>query len=483
MELTTLTIKDFHKGLVSRDFSCVDVITAHLERIKAVDGQLNAILKTSEDTALDAAAKVDKKVAAGEELGILEGVPVLVKDNILIKGLRATAGSKILENYEAVYSATVIEKLTQAGAIVVGKTNMDEFAMGSSTENSYFGATKNPWDTARIPGGSSGGSAAAIAARMSILALGSDTGGSIRQPAAMCGIVGFKPTYGRVSRYGLMSMASSFDQIGPMTRTVEDAEAMLTVIEGNDANDATSAPESRYENDAPIKDLRGIKIGLPKEYFGDELDPEINGAVQAAIKTLEGLGAKMVEISLPYTKYDLEVYYVLMPSEVSANLERYDGIRYGTRVPGATLKETYLESRGQGFGDEVRHRILLGTYALSSGYYDAYYLKAQKVRALIKRDFEKALEDVDVILSPTSPMIAWKLGEKTEDPIAMYLADLYTVSANVVGAPAVSIPCGFVHHMPIGLQFIGAQFTDRKVLSIAKAYEQVTSWHKESPEL
>lgn len=483
MSLTDLTIRRVHAGLKGKDFSCKELVNEHLDRIKEHDGKIHAVLKVTEEDALRYAQTVDEKVAGGEEIGPLEGVPMLIKDNMLIKGTKTTAGSKILEEYEASYDSTVVRRLGKAGAVVLGKANLDEFAMGSSTENSYFGPTRNPWNTEKIPGGSSGGSAAAVAAGMCVASLGSDTGGSIRQPAAMCGIVGMKPTYGRVSRYGLIAMASSFDQIGPMTRSVEDAETLLKIIEGEDPFDSTSASGDRYASDAPVESLKGLKIGLPKEYFGAGMDEAVGDVVKTAIKKLEELGAEMVEVSLPSTKYDLEVYYVLMPCEVSANLARLDGIRYGYSASVPSLKETYLESRGQGFGDETRRRIMLGTYALSSGYYDAYYLKAQKVRTKIKKEFEAAMEHVDCILSPTSPTVAWNLGEKIDDPIAMYLSDLYTVSANVVGAPAISVPCGFAHDLPVGLQLIGRQFQDRKILSIAKTYEQATEWHQKHPKL
>jgi aspartyl-tRNA(Asn)/glutamyl-tRNA(Gln) amidotransferase subunit A len=479
MDLAFLTIKEAHEGLEAKKFSCRALVEACLKRIEESNKELNAVLQVLSDEAKAKADEVDAKIARGGKLGPLEGIPVLIKDNILFRGARATAGSKILENYDAAYDATVSAKLRAAGAVILGKTNMDEFAMGSSTETSHFGPTKNPWGADKIPGGSSGGSAAALAAGMCLAALGSDTGGSIRQPAAMCGVTGLKPTYGRVSRYGLMSMASSLDQIGPFARTAEDAEIVLKVIQGGDTLDSTSADDGRYLDRA--KALKGLRIGLPKEYFVSGMDPEVEKTVREAVAKLEELGAEIREVSLPSSEYGLAVYYVIMPCEVSANLARYDGQRFGYSAPAVNLRETYLKSRGEGFGKEVRRRVLLGTYALSAGYYDAYYLQAQKVRTRMKQEFDEALSEVDLLLSPTSPSVAWNLGEKFDDPIAMYLTDIYTVSVNVVGAPAVSVPCGFVRGLPVGLQLIGRPFEDAQVLAAASAYQAATDWHLKKP--
>ena len=482
MSLNELSIREAHDGLTSKKFSCLDLTRACLDRIKTADREIHAVLQLTEEEAGRRAAAVDARIADGGAIGPLEGIPMLVKDNMLMRGSRTTAASKILENYESPYDATAVARLKAAGAVILGKTNLDEFAMGSSTETSFFGPTKNPWSLTKVPGGSSGGSAAAVAAGMCLAALGSDTGGSIRQPAALCGGAGFKPTYGRVSRYGLMSMASSLDQIGPLARTVEGAAAVLTAIEGRDPLDSTSAAESRYLDGArPAGDLRGIKIGVPHEYFIEGMDTEVEAVVRTAMKKLEELGAKLVDVKLPSARHALSVYYVLMPCEVSANLARYDGMRFGWSADAPTLKETYERTRGEGFGREVRRRIMLGTYALSSGYYDAYYLQAQKVRTKMKEEFEAVLREVDCLLSPTSPSVAWNLGEKFDDPIAMYLTDVYTVSANVVGAPAVSVPCGFVRGLPVGLQLIGRHFEDRKILDIAARYQSVTDWHVKKP--
>ncbi len=482
MGLNDLTIKEAHEGLLAGKFSSVELAKACLARIASLNGDLNAVLQVTEKTALAQAAAADAKLKNGEAIGAMDGIPVLVKDNMLAQESRATAGSKILANYESAYDATAVRRLKEAGAVILGKTNMDEFAAGSSTETSAFGPTKNPWNLTKIPGGSSGGSAAAVSAGMCLAALGSDTGGSIRQPAAMCGVTGLKPTYGRVSRYGLMSMASSLDQIGPLARTVEDARTVLSAIEGEDRFDSTSAPVSRYVKDAPEEnDLSGVKIGVPKEYFMEGMDPEVEETVRAAMKKMEALGAELVDVSLPSSQYALAVYYVLMPCEMSANLARYDGMRFGYSAPAATLRETYLKSRGEGFGREVRRRIMLGTYALSAGYYDAYYLQAQKVRTRMKQEFEAALAGVDCLLSPTSPSVAWNLGEKFDDPIAMYLTDIYTVSVNVVGVPAISVPCGFVRGLPVGLQLIGRHFEEDRLLTIAGCYQQAVEWHLQKP--
>ena len=415
----------------------------------------------------------------------LTGIPVAIKDNMCTKGIRTTCGSKILFNFVPPYESTVTSRLKEQGFVLVGKTNMDEFAMGSSTENSGFQITKNPWDPERIPGGSSGGSAAAVAADECIAALGSDTGGSIRQPASLCGVVGMKPTYGRVSRYGLVAYASSLDQIGPITKDVRDSALMLNVIAGHDPRDSTSAPVSVPDFTAVLgRDIKGLKIGIPKEYFIEGIDPEVSQAVREAIRTLESLGAIPVEVSLPHTGYAVATYYVLATSEASSNLARYDGVKYGFRAEGKDLMDMYMKTRAQGFGAEVKRRIMLGTYALSSGYYEAYYKKAQQVRTLIKKDFEDAFGNVDVIVTPTCPTAAFRIGEKTADPLQMYLSDIFTISVNLAGVPAISVPCGFTSgNLPVGLQFIGRHFDEESILKIAYAYEQATDWHTRKPAL
>src|SRR3989338_816347 len=446
MSLNQLTIQQAHKGLKNKDFSAGELTEAVLEQIKKRDKDIGAYLTVTEDLALEQAKKVDEKIKKREEIGVLEGIPVAVKDVILVEDVKCTAASKILENHIAPYDATVIKKFKKAGAVIVGKTNLDEFAMGSSTENSAFGITRNPHDLERVPGGSSGGSAAAVAADECIYALGSDTGGSIRQPACFCGVVGLKPTYGRVSRYGLMAMASSLDQIGPLTKTVEDAKIVLEAISGKDGLDSTSVDittrtvlvANRYE-DSP-RSKQDIKIGLPKEYFIKGLDPAVEKVIKKAISKFEQMGAEIIEISLPHTEYALAAYYIIMPAEVSANLARYDGIKYGLSEKGDNLLDVYLKTRQRGFGQEPRRRIILGAYTLSAGYYEAYYLKAQKARTLIKKDFEEAFKKVDVLITPVSPTPAFKIGEKIDDPLKMYLSDIYTVPINLAGLPAISVP-------------------------------------------
>jgi len=480
MALNYLTIKEASAGLKSGEFKSVDLTQACLDRIQAVNGELNAVVEVIANSALKEAQASDERRSMGKSLGVFDGIPVLVKDNIQAVGTRTTAGSKILAGYASTYDATVVVKLRAAGAVILGKTNMDEFAMGSSTETSAYGPTRNPWNTKKIPGGSSGGSAAALAAGMCLMALGTDTGGSIRQPASMCGVTGFKPTYGRVSRYGAISMASSPDQIGPFARTAEDARLALGLLEGQDPLDSTSAEAKRYVWEAPTS-LKGVKIGVPKEYFVVGMDEEVERTIRQAMAQLKELGAELVDVSLPSTRHALAVYYILMPCEVSANLARYDGMRFGYSAPAPTLHETYFKTRGEGFGAEVRRRVLLGTYALSSGYYDAYYLQAQKVRTRMCQEFTAALSGVDCLLSPTSPSVAWDLGEKFDDPIAMYLSDIYTVSVNVVGVPAVSIPCGLAQGLPVGLQLIGRQFEDDRVLGIARAFQEATDHHAARP--
>ncbi len=464
MELNKLTIQRAHQGLKNKEFSALQLVEAVFNQIRKKNGELNAYLTLSEESALLQAKKVDQRINFNQAIGPLEGIPIAVKDNILVQGLNCAAGSKILENYLAPYDATVIRRLKKAGAIIIGKTNLDEFAMGSSGENSAFGPTKNPCDLDRVPGGSSSGSAAAVAADMCLAALGSDTGGSIRLPASFCGVVGFKPTYGYVSRYGLVAFGSSLDQIGPIAKSVEDAEIVFQAIAGKDELDATSLAMEPFNQEV---DIKGLKIGLPKEYFTQGLDPEVEKLVRQAAAKYEQAGAKLIEISLPYVKYALPCYYIINTSEASANLARYDGIKYGLSKTGEDLLAGYLKTRREGFGQEVTRRIILGTYSLSAGYYDAYYLKAQKVRNLVKRDLEKAFEQADVIMGPVAPNVAFKLGEKVDDPIAMYLFDVYAVSANLAGMPSISLPCGRINHLPVGLQILGPQQSDGKLFKIA----------------
>ena len=467
--LESLTIKKATDSLKKKEFSAVELAREVLANIKKTDDRIGAYLSALEDSALAQAKEADSQIAKSEYFDLL-GIPLAIKDNILIKGEKCTAGSKILENYTALYDATVIKKLRMQYAVFLGKTNMDEFAMGSSTENSAFQKTKNPQDLERVPGGSSGGSAAAVASNQCLGAFGSDTGGSIRQPAAFCGIVGFKPTYGAVSRYGLMAMASSLDQIGPLAKTVEDAEILFNAICGKDRMDATSVHYGELK--LPIKKINQMTIGVPKEYFDKGLDERIADKVMAAIKKFEQAGAKIKEISLPYSKYAIAVYYIIMPSEVSSNLARYDGIKYGFSRQEGDLIDVYLNSRDQGFGPEVKRRIMLGTYALSAGYYDAYYLKAQKIRAKIKGDFDEAFKDVDLIMGPVTPNLPFKFGEKTENPLSMYLEDIYTVPVNLAGLPAMSLPCGKIGDLPVGLQIIGKHFDEGTIFEAGKFYEQ-----------
>jgi aspartyl-tRNA(Asn)/glutamyl-tRNA(Gln) amidotransferase subunit A len=483
-ELLNFTATELAARIKARTLSSTEVTRAYLERIKKCEPALHAFVTLLEKESLDQARRVDEKIASGEPVGPLAGVPIAIKDNMMITGARTTCSSKILENYIAPYDSTVITKLKEAGAVFIGKTNLDEFAMGSSTENSAFGATRNPWNADYIPGGSSGGSAAAVAARMAPLSIGSDTGGSIRQPAACCGVVGMKPTYGRVSRYGLVAFASSLDQIGPFSRTIEDSALLLNAIAGHDPLDSTSV-------DIPVPDytcrladgIKGLRVGLPKEYFIKGLDPEVEAAVRQAVKVLEGLGAQIIEISLPNTEYAVAVYYIIAPSEASSNLARYDGVKYGFRAQCANLLEEYEKTRGQGFGAEVKRRIMLGTYALSAGYYDAYYGKAQKVQTLIRGDFETAFKSIDVIVTPTAPTTAFKLGEKKADPLQMYLSDIFTIPCNLAGLPGISLPCGFSSQgLPIGLQVLGRPFGEEEVLRAAYQYEKNTEWHKRYPD-
>ncbi|MBK7999050.1 MAG: Asp-tRNA(Asn)/Glu-tRNA(Gln) amidotransferase subunit GatA [Verrucomicrobia bacterium] len=486
--LNSLTISELVARLAKRETSARDVTQACLDQIQRVDGNIHAFLSYDAPDALAQADAADKALASGTSHAQrpLLGVPIALKDVLAVRNQPLGCASKILAKFTSPYDATVVEKLKAAGAIVFGRLNMDEFAMGSSTENSAFVTTRNPWDTARIPGGSSGGSAAAVAADECLATLGSDTGGSIRQPAALCGCVGLKPTYGRVSRYGLVAFASSLDQIGPFTKDIRDAATILNVISGRDERDSTSVPEPVPDYTAALTgNIKGLKIGLPKEYFIGGLDKEVTDAVNAAVKQLEKLGAEIVEISLPHTDYAVAVYYIIATAEASANLARFDGIRYGLRVDGADPIELYSKTRGAGFGPEVKRRIILGTYVLSSGYYDAYYLRAQKVRTLIRQDFLKAFEKVDLVVTPTTPTPAFKAGEKSDDPMQMYLSDIFTISCNLAGIPGVSLPCGFSTNpkLPIGLQLLGKPFGEETLLRAAHAYEQSTAWHKERPKL
>jgi len=470
MNFESLTLIELLNGLKEKKFSSLELTSNYLKRIEEENPQINAFITVMKEESEKRAEEIDEKRLKKEEVGLLAGLPLAIKDNILIEGITCTAGSKILSNYKASYDATVIKKLKEADAVFLGKTNMDEFAMGSSTENSYFGPTKNPYDLARVPGGSSGGSAAAVAAKMCPAALGSDTGGSIRQPASFCGVVGLKPTYGRVSRFGLIAMASSLDQIGPITRSVEDAALLLGVLEGRDDHDSTSL-DSSFPIKVKNKDLTDFRLGIPKEYFVKGLEAGVKETIKKTIACLEQQGAKVEEVSLPHTSIALPCYYLIMSAEASANLARFDGIRYGFREEAPDLLRTYLETRTKGFGDEVKRRILLGVYGLSAGYYDAYYLKAQKIRTLIKQDFDKVFEKVDCLLTPTSPTPAFKLGEKMNDPLQMYLSDIFTIPVNLAGLPAISLPVGKTDSLPIGLQIIGPAFREDLILSLGKIIE------------
>jgi len=484
--LNQLTISELATKLAEREVSAREAMQSCLDQIQRVDGKIHAFISHNAADALTQADAADKLLsqngsAAGRPL---LGVPVAVKDVLAVKNQPLNCGSKILGKFVSPYDATVVEKLKAAGAIIFGRLNMDEFAMGSSTENSAFGITRNPWDAERIPGGSSGGSAAAVAADECLAALGTDTGGSIRQPAALCGCVGLKPTYGRVSRYGLVAFASSLDQIGTFTKDVRDAATMLGVIAGHDPRDSTSVPQPVPDYSAALTgNIKGLKLGLPKEYLIGGLDAEVKAAVDAAVKQFEKLGAEIVEISLPHTDYAVATYYIIATAEASANLARFDGIRYGARVEGNDPVELYSRTRGAGFGPEVKRRIILGTYVLSSGYYDAYYLRAQKVRTLIRNDFLKAFEKVDAIVTPTSPTAAFKIGEKSDDPLQMYLSDIFTISCNLAGICGISIPCGFTKKpkLPIGLQLLGKPFGEETLLKIVHAYEMNAEWHKQKP--
>lgn len=483
------SIRELHQKLIRKECSAVEITQEALDRIQALEPKLHSFLSVTADRALEQAKAVDAKITDGEEIGLLAGIPIGIKDNMCTHGIPTTCGSRILENFLPPYESTVTQKLAAAGAVMVGKTNMDEFAMGSSTETSAYQLTANPWDLERVPGGSSGGSAAAVAAGECVVAIGSDTGGSIRQPASFCGIVGLKPTYGLVSRFGLVAFASSLDQIGPFSRTVEDAAILLSAIAGYDPQDSTSLNvtiPNYLELLKPNFRSRGtLRIGVIKETFGQGLDSVVEKAVTLAIQQLQDLGAEIHVISCPRFRYGLPTYYIIAPSEASANLARYDGVKYGLRTDDAdNLLSMYTHTRAAGFGTEVKRRIMLGTYALSAGYYDAYYLKAQKVRTLIKQDFEAAFEKVDVLVCPTAPTTAFKAGEKTEDPLGMYLSDLMTIPVNLAGLPGLSLPCGFDEQgLPIGLQLIGNVLREDQLFQVAYAYEQSTEWHLHKPKL
>jgi aspartyl-tRNA(Asn)/glutamyl-tRNA(Gln) amidotransferase subunit A len=485
-QLHQLTIHEAHELLRQRKISSTELTKSMLKRIAEVEGKIHACVTVAEDIALQEANRVDDYIKSGDAITTLSGVPTLIKDVMCTKGIRTTCSSRMLENFVPPYDATVVERLKVQRAVIIGKTNMDEFAMGSSTEHSAFFATHNPWDLSRVPGGSSGGSAAAVAADEAIYALGSDTGGSIRQPAALCSVVGLKPTYGLVSRFGLIAFASSLDQIGPLTKDVTDCALVMNVIAGHDSRDSTSVPYTVPDYTRQlIPDIKGLKIGIPKEYLVEGMQNKVREALQAAISKLRELGAEIDwEVSLPHTKYALAVYYILAPSEASANLARYDGVKYGFSEPEASnVIETTERTRQFGFGAEVKRRIMLGTYALSAGYYDAYYLKAQKVRALIKREFDEAFEKYDALVTPTSPVVPFKLGERLEDPMQMYLSDICTLPLNIAGIPAISIPAGFADNLPIGMQIMGRPFSEETLLRIAFAYEQATDWHEKRPPL
>ena len=485
MELNQLTIHELQEKIKAGETTSTEIVQAVFRRIDAVEKDVHAYILLTREKALEGAVRADEEIKAGN-IKTLTGIPIALKDLLCTKGVTTTCASHILHNYVPPYDATVVEKLRDAGAVFTGKTNMDEFAMGSSTETSYFGITKNPWDLERIPGGSSGGSAAAVVADECIAAIGSDTGGSIRQPAALCGVVGMKPTYGRVSRYGLVAFASSLDQIGPFTKDVEDCAIMMNILAGYDPRESTSVPVDVPDYRQFLsRGIGGWKVGIPKEYFIEGIDAEVKDAIQQTIKVIEGLGAKCIEVSLPHTEYCLAVYYIIAPAEASSNLARYDGVKYGFRsLDGRDLMEMYKKSRSAGFGAEVKRRIMLGTYVLSSGYYDAYYKKASQVRALIKQDFDEAFKQCDVLLTPTTPTPAFKIGEKTDDPLQMYLSDIFTISTNLAGIPGMVVPCGFTRAgLPVGVQFLAGHFEEGKLIQIAAAYEKNANLGKRRPKL
>jgi aspartyl-tRNA(Asn)/glutamyl-tRNA(Gln) amidotransferase subunit A len=477
-----LTIHEAHDKLARRELSSVELTEAIFARLNQIDPVLHAFLHLARTSALEQARAADVRRAQSEDTPLL-GVPLAIKDVICVRGMPATAGSKILQGFVPPYDATPVARLRDLGAVFIGKTNTDEFAMGSSTENSAYGVTRNPWDVDRVPGGSSGGSAAAVAADLCLGAFGTDTGGSIRQPASLCSVVGIKPSYGRVSRYGLIAFASSLDQMGPFAKDVRDAAILLRAIAGHDPLDSTTMPIEAPDYSAHLKpDLKGVRVGVPREYFIDGMQSEVEQAIRKAIEVLKSLGAEIREVSLPHTDFGLPVYYLIAPAEASANLARFDGVRYGLRVDGGDILSTYKATRGQGFGPEVKRRIMIGTYALSTGYYDAYYLKAQKVRTLIKGDFDKAFQEVDVIACPTAPTTAFKIGEKADDPLQMYLSDVFTLNQNLAGICGISLPCGFDGQgLPIGLQLNGPAFGEEKIIHAAYAYEQATEWHRQKP--
>ncbi|MFH1508739.1 MAG: Asp-tRNA(Asn)/Glu-tRNA(Gln) amidotransferase subunit GatA [bacterium] len=481
MNLHELTIAEANDKLEQKEISSLDLTEAVLGRIEVVNDDLNAYLKVTADEACAQAKIVDDKAARNEKSTPLGGIPHALKDNFLTKGIVTTNGSKILKDYIPPYDATVVARLKKEEAVLLGKCNQDEFAMGSSNEQSAFGAVKNPYDLERVPGGSSGGSAAAVAADAAIFALGTDTAGSIRQPASFCGVVGMKPTYGRVSRYGVMALASSLDVIGPITKTVADNALVLNYLAGQDRQDSTTYPEPVQDYTSALRpDVKGIKIGIPKEYFAEGVDAKVKSTIKEAIKKLEELGAKTEEVSLPTSKYAVPCYYIICPAEASSNLARYDGIRYGHSTKEANeLYEVYTKSRSEGFGDEPKRRIIIGTYALSAGYFDAYYGKAQKVRAKIKQEFEEVFKKVDVLVAPTTPTTAFKLGEKVTDPLSLYLADILTVPQNLAGVPALSVPAGYIDGLPIGMQIMGPQFSESRLYQVGFAYEQATNWRKQ----
>ena len=484
MKLNEMNIRELRRLLDNREVSVRDVLDDVYGRIDAVEDKVKAFITVTRDEAYRMAEQAQESIVSNRT-SLLSGIPIAVKDNMCTKGILTTCASKILHNFIPPYESTVTSKLKEQSYVLVGKTNLDEFAMGSSTENSGFHTSRNPWKLECVPGGSSGGSAASVAAGECIAAIGSDTGGSIRQPAALCGVVGLKPTYGRVSRYGLVAFASSLDQIGPITRNVSDAAAMLAVIAGHDPLDSTSVSYDTPDYAAALgKEIKGLRIGIPKEFFIEGIDKDVEEAVHTAIKKIESLGATAVEVSLPHTGYATAAYYILATSEASSNLGRYDGVKYGLRESGKDLIDMYMKTRAKGFGPEVKRRIMLGTYALSSGYYDAYYKKAQQVRTLIKNDFDNAFKEADVIVTPTSPTPAFKVGEKATDPLQMYLSDIFTISVNLAGVPGISIPCGFTKgNLPVGLQIIGKHFDEETLLTAAYAYEQSTDWHTRRPSL
>lgn len=482
-ELSTLTIHTATKKLRKKEVSSVELTKAFLGRIEKLDKKIEAFLCVVPEKALKQAQKMDDLRAKGQDLGPLMGIPIAPKDIYLTEGIPTTCASKILEGYIPPYNSTVIEKLLSAGSVILGKVNLDEFAMGSSTENSSFKITKNPWDLSRVPGGSSGGSSAAVAADLCLASLGTDTGGSIRQPAALCGIVGLKPTYGRVSRYGVIAFASSLDQMGPMTKDVEDSALLMNVMAGHDDFDSTSIkiPVPDYTSFLN-QSIKGMKIGVPKEYFADGIDAVVADSVKQAIDQMKKLGAEISEVSLPYSQYATAAYYIIAPAEASSNLARYDGVRFGLRAESKTLADMYEKTKTEGFGREVKRRIMLGTYVLSAGYYDAFYIKAQKARTVILKDFQDAFKKCDAIVAPVTPTTAFKIGEKTSDPLQMYLSDIFTIPVNMAGLPGLSVPCGFdKNNLPIGLQIIGKPFDEGTLFKLAHAYEQSTEWHQKKP--